>query len=121
MNISLDKLMLKENRRILMFLDNCTSHSTTIQNKLTNVKLIFLPANSTSLLQPLDQGIIQNFKVLYRKLLIERILVEIDRERTNAFALANKFSVYDSIQMIYLAWSLVLPMAIQTFCLKFGF
>ena len=45
--ISLDKLMLKENRRILMFLDNCTSHSTSIQNKLANVKLIFLPANST--------------------------------------------------------------------------
>ena len=35
--ISLDKLMLKENRRILMFLDNSTSYSTTIQKKLTNV------------------------------------------------------------------------------------
>ena len=35
--ISLGKLMLKENRRILMFLYNCTSHSTTIQNKLTTL------------------------------------------------------------------------------------
>ena len=83
--------------------------------------MIFLPVNSTSLLQPLDQGIIQNFKVLYRKLLIERILVEIDRERTNAFALANKFSVYDSIQMIYLAWSLVLHVTIKACFLKCGF
>ena len=52
--------MRKRNKKVLLFLDNCTSH--IMDNELSNVKLIFFPSNITSVLQPLDQGIITNFE-----------------------------------------------------------
>ena len=60
----LDSMMRRENRKIVLLADNATSHKTgeTIA-KLTNVRIYFLPPNTTSVLQPLDQGIIHNLKV----------------------------------------------------------
>ena len=46
-------------RHILMFLDNASSCGDC---QLSNVTFKFLPANTTSHLQPLDQGIIRAFK-----------------------------------------------------------
>ncbi len=44
-------------------LDNFSGHKITIP--LTNIKCIFFPPNSTSTIQPMDQGIIANFKHFY--------------------------------------------------------
>ena len=40
--------MRKRNKKILFFLDNCTSH--IMDNELSNVKLIFVPSNTTFVL-----------------------------------------------------------------------
>ena len=50
--------LLHENRRILLFVDNSSTHNITNSSDLKNVELIFLPPNTTSLLQPLDLCII---------------------------------------------------------------
>lgn len=69
----------KQNRRegikILMIFYNATSHNKI---ELSNVKLTFLPANTTSVLQPLDQGIIRTLKGRYRKCLLRNLLTKID-------------------------------------------
>jgi hypothetical protein len=51
-------------RHVLLLLDNAGSH--TEPPCLSNVTVKFLPPNTTSHLQPMDGGIIQNFKVYYR-------------------------------------------------------
>lgn len=53
-----DRKMGRQNRKVLLFLDNATSHPNIA---LKNVKLLFFPPNMTSVCQPLDQGIIKNF------------------------------------------------------------
>ena len=50
----------------LLLLDNATSHNID-QLELRHLRLLHLPANTTPLLQPLDLGIIQTFKLNYRK------------------------------------------------------
>ena len=55
-----------------MFVDNCAAHPPI--DKLRAVKLAFLPPNTTSKLQPMDQGIIYNVKVKYRQSLIKYLL-----------------------------------------------
>lgn len=70
-----DTKMKKQDRKVVLFLDNATSHPKIA---LDNVKIIFLPPNTISYCQPLDQGIIQNFKMLYRSYLIKRLLTCID-------------------------------------------
>ena len=52
------------NRKVLLVLDNCTAHVKVDGLKAT--KLLFLPANATAKLQPLDTGIIKNLKFFYR-------------------------------------------------------
>ena len=58
----LDRRMNQEKRKVILFWDNATCHSETAQAGLKNIKLVFLPKNTTSRLQPLDAGIMRNFK-----------------------------------------------------------
>ena len=51
--------------RILMVLDNAHTHPHVLQDLHCDIKFIFLLPNTTSLLQLMDQGIIQMFKAHY--------------------------------------------------------
>ena len=62
----LNETMKKKKRRIILFVDNATSH--VVSKKLSNVHVKFLPPHLTSELQPLDQGIIEAMKANYRRL-----------------------------------------------------
>ena len=61
----LDIIFFKQKRKIILFIDNCPTHPQYIP--VTNIKVVFLPPNATSKLQPLDQGIIKVLKQKYRK------------------------------------------------------
>ncbi|GFV92214.1 tigger transposable element-derived protein 1 [Trichonephila clavipes] len=50
--------------KVLLIVDNAASHP---QLEHPNVQLVFLSLNTTSLIQPLDQGIIATFKKYYIK------------------------------------------------------
>ncbi|KAE8741569.1 hypothetical protein FOCC_FOCC012906 [Frankliniella occidentalis] len=49
-----DARMRIQEKKALMFVDNCPWYSTRVE--LQNVKVIFSPKNCTSVLQPIDQG-----------------------------------------------------------------
>lgn len=68
----LDRQFCAKNRKVLMVLDNCSAHSVT---GLSNIEIAFLPLNTTSALQPMDQGIIQFVKTKYRRCVLERMLL----------------------------------------------
>ena len=58
----LDWRMRLEGRHIALFVDNCQAHPFI---EMSNVELIILPPNTTSVLQPMDAGIIKNLKFHY--------------------------------------------------------
>jgi hypothetical protein len=64
--MKLDRKFAQMNRKILLVLDNVSSHCLG-EVTLKNIELLFLPPNTTSKIQPLDQGIINSFKSKYRK------------------------------------------------------
>ena len=66
-----------EDRKILLFIDNAQSHPESFIDCFSHVKIVFLPKNTTSKLQPLDAGIIKNFRVFYRKRLLQHVLTRI--------------------------------------------
>nr|XP_002736427.2 PREDICTED: tigger transposable element-derived protein 4-like [Saccoglossus kowalevskii] len=66
-----DRKMRRQGRKILLFADNAPSHPTI---NLKNIKLQFLPANTTSKSQLMDQGIIQTTKLKYRKRQLRHIV-----------------------------------------------
>jgi hypothetical protein len=58
--------------------------------ELPNIKLVLLPTNTIAGTQPLNFGIIWNFKVKYRKMLLELILSHEDvTALTNAIKKVN--------------------------------
>ena len=92
-----DKQMRCQNRHILMFLDNTSSHAKDL--KLNNVILKFLPANTTSHLQPLDQGIIKAFKSRYRKRMMKSLVAKIEQV-DSANELCKEINVLDAVHWI---------------------
>ncbi|KAG7154044.1 Tigger transposable element-derived protein 1-like 30 [Homarus americanus] len=51
--------------KILLLLDNAPGHSPLLLDRQPNVKVVFLPPNTTSLIQPLDQELICNVKAAF--------------------------------------------------------
>ena len=56
----------KQKRKITLLVDNAPGH---IADDYDNIELVFLLPNTTSKLQPLDQGIISWVKREYRRLI----------------------------------------------------
>lgn len=90
--IKLDKDMGKQNRKILLFIDNCSAHDIP---PLKYVTVKFLPANTTSKLQPLDQGIIKNFKTFYRKEIVREIIAGIEDGKKTSITMLHAVRMAD--------------------------
>jgi hypothetical protein len=58
---------------IFPFVDLCAAHSKDVSS-LNSVRVEFLPANNTSVLQAMDQGIFRSVKQRYRKRLVCRYI-----------------------------------------------
>lgn len=116
--LKFDLKMRKQKRKILLFLDNAGSHPREV--KLQNIKVIFLPPNTTSMCQPLDQGIIQNFKFFYRGSILKHILSKMDQVKS-ASELAKSINVLEALYYMKTAWNKVSSATIQNCFRKAGF
>ena len=61
-------------RNVLLLVDNSPCH---VPLELTNVRIHFLPKNTTSYLQSMDAGIIKNFKYHYKRRFLRWLLDQI--------------------------------------------
>ncbi|XP_043263621.1 jerky protein homolog-like [Colletes gigas] len=89
--------------KVLLLLDNAPSHSVAELNTLTDemFRVIFFPANVTSLIQPMDQGVIEKTKRLYRKNLLTKILLE---ENQNVVQFVKHITLKDCCNIINETW-----------------
>ena len=68
----------RQHRRVALIVHNCPAHPKI--KDLKAVKLVFLPPNTTSRTQPMDQGVIRALKHHYRKQVIVKHLRAIGRK-----------------------------------------
>ena len=109
----LESILTKLNHRlsrgghsILLLMDNAGCHPEGLKETFSSIKIVFLPANTTSRLQPLDLGIIQNFKVHYRTLFLRYILSKIEECET-ASDVVQSVNILIAIRWVVQAWSKV--------------
>ena len=114
----LDRKMCLEKRKVVLFWDNTTWHPETLQTSLTNIKLVFLPKNTTSRLQPLYAAIIRSFKHEYGKLLVCYVVSRIDEGKTNSQIIEDDH-VLKVITRLQTAWKSVSTEAIK-YCFDVG-
>ncbi|XP_070005588.1 uncharacterized protein [Nicotiana sylvestris] len=80
-----------ENCKILLLMDNATSHDIEeYESQLTRIKVHHLPPNTTSHLQPVDAGIIANFKVKHKSCFIKHLIDEYERNGSHPLSSDNK-------------------------------
>ena len=65
-------------RKIILFMDKTLCHLESLSEQYSNIKVKFLPKNTTSRLQLLDAGIIRNFKLKYGKKLLKFVISRIN-------------------------------------------
>lgn len=70
-----DAKLAEKGRKACLLFDNCSARHTNVP--LKNMELKFLPPNTTSKLQPLGRGIIRTFEAIYKRRLIETLLLKL--------------------------------------------
>lgn len=90
-----DDELRRKKKKILLLVDNCPAH---LSLNLKFVKLIFLPANTTVVLQLMDQGVIRNIKAHYRNQLVLKKIEDIENH------VEPKTTVLDALIMLDKAW-----------------
>ena len=108
------------NRKVLLLLDNCPGHVLPIGNLPANVRIEFLPPNTTSKHQPLDQGIIRCLKAWYRRSMLRARIQALESGLlTNAAGALQQSApvtppdVYQAMVALGLAWDKVTVATIQ--------
>ena len=92
-----DKIFECEDRKVLLIVDNCPAHSQI--GSLKAIEMCFLPPNTTSITQPMDQGVIRSLKAKYRSRMIQQIIKAVDANKS-----IPKVNVLDAMKMLIICW-----------------
>ncbi|GIY13972.1 tigger transposable element-derived protein 1 [Caerostris darwini] len=106
------KEKLQENNlpvQALLILDNAPAHPPNLEDdileELKFIKVLYLPPNTTPILQPMDQQVISNFKKLYTKHLFRRCFeVTESTNLTLREFWKDHFNIAICLQIIDQAW-----------------
>lgn len=104
----LNTRMKREGRNILMFLDNAPCHPPKLKGMFSNIRVEFLPKNTTSRTQPLDAGIIKTWKVYYRRKLLRYVASQIDVKQC-ASDIIKSVNLLMAVRWMVSAWEEVKP------------
>lgn len=109
------EFLLKENQafKVLLLMDNAPSHSESLQFLHPNVEILFLPPNTTSLIQPMDQTIIATFKSYYLKKILTQMLtvmnqslsLGVNNPENEIKKFWKNFTISDSIGLVEESWA----------------
>ena len=100
--------------KALLLMDNAPGHPKDLEEELAAdygwLKLLFMPPNTTSIIQPMDQQVIANFKKLYTKALFRNFFEKCQYSQTvmtiKRFR-KEEFDIVEAIRLIQAAWSQV--------------
>ena len=95
--LEVNRRFTKEGREIVLFVDNCPAHPSI--DNLVSTELIFLPPNTTSKLQPMDQGVIRSLRAHYTTMSFKKLIEAIEKKKP-----FPEFSILDAMQMLHVTW-----------------
>lgn len=109
--LMLEEKFSNENRNILLLLDNFSGHKIPeFETSSKHVKLLFLPENTTSVTQPLDQGIISNLKVIYKRDLLNLYWAQLVSPGSQSKL--SEINLLQAIHLLVSSWKSVEPKTI---------
>ena len=106
----LNNHMKRDDRHILLFIDNAPCHPQSLKGMFSNIEVQFLPSNTTSRTQPLDVGI-KTWKVYYRRKLLRYIMSQ-KKEGKKASEIVKSANLLMDVRWMVSAWEEVRPQII---------
>jgi hypothetical protein len=91
--------------KAILLLDNCAAHpqGDVLQTTDGQIKVVYLPKNTTSKIQPCDAGIIHAFKSVYKK----ELILEMLDSPLNVTEFLKQLTIKDAIYISGRAWDAV--------------
>ena len=85
--------------KILLLLDNAQAHPSVemLQSADGKVTTMFLPPNATSILQPMDQGVLEPLKRWYNKNFLRHIILENEASSLSIPDILKQLSIKDAV------------------------
>ena len=77
-NIFLPCIRQFTNKKVALLMDSCSGHDKTCTDPLGQVECFYFPPNTTSIYQPLDQGIIAVIKKRYKTRMLTQLVSAAD-------------------------------------------
>ena len=98
----LDQKFAAQDRKTDLIVDNCPVYP--IVDGLKTIELIFLPPNTTSKTQPMDQSVNRSLKTFCCHSIIKRYITSIDGRRS-----PTKVNMLEAMTLLTAAWKCVSP------------
>ena len=89
-----------QGRKIVLIIDNCPAHPNV--DNLKAIQLAFLPPNTTSKTQPMDQEVIRALKAFYRTNVVRRQIKFVDEGKTTP-----KIDILQAMRMLVKSWDAI--------------
>ena len=101
--------------KALLLMDNAPAHPSTEElcSRDGLIKTMFLPANTTSLIQPMDQGVLYNLKRRYKRNLLEKMILYETTDGLPYDQFAKALNIKDCIYSVANAWEQIQSSLLQ--------
>ncbi|XP_059580411.1 tigger transposable element-derived protein 1-like [Alligator mississippiensis] len=107
--------------KIILLLDNAPGHPQHLDDLHPDVKVVYLPKNTTAILQPMDQGAIATFKVYYLRTTFSKAVAATESDEVTLCDFWKSYNILHCIKNIESAWEGVTEKCMQGIwkkCLK---
>lgn len=95
-------------QKAVLLIDNAPSHPSVESLREGDIRAVFFPPNTTALIQPMDQGILEFIKRRYRHGILTSLLANSEHDSTEAMLKAWKsINMRDIIHRTTEAWNAV--------------
>lgn len=91
--------------KMLLLMDNAPGHPIYSDDISENIKIVFMPPNTTSIIQPMDQGVISIFKSYYLRRTFSQLIEATDKaDKLTIPQFWKDYNIKMAVENIGFAW-----------------